>query len=1265
MAKKKVEIEVSAIDKASLVFKKVGNSTEQLKKKLSGLSGGLAEGFSGIGAAGIGSVIAGLGAGAGLAGVMQQTVEYQSALVDMAKVSDQSFSTVREQIHALNPEFGTQTELVRAYYQAMSSGVTDAAQALDLVEVAAKSAKAAHTDQGQVIQALTALMAGYEGKLTDVATAADLLFTTEKQGKTSVQALVPIIGDIASISNQAGISFDEMAAGFSAVTLTAGSSSVAATRFREMLINVIKPTQDMEKAITALGYADGKKLFQDKGLAGGLQAIAVYAEKSGVALTKLFSSSEALLSLDQFLKDDFRQFSLNMDSMSQKTGAMNRAWENYRVTLEGLWDTSKNLASGLSIDFGMVITPGAEEGLKGLNATLEFLSKNLHAILAVVGASGTVWVGHAAAVKLLTASLTDNQRQEIAAAGAAMRLAQQEELLAAAKMRHVDATAKSLIGTAQEERAAALLATQQAKLAAASTAAAAAEARFAVAMNASTGKAALLSNAMGALNTVRAAGMGLLNLLGGPLNAALMLGAGAVALLATRQTEAEKAAEQHTSAQEDLQRALRGMASTSEAANGELSKTSQILREQASIKAAESVKTQVSTIKSALETLNTVEVSGIVMSIDRGAQQETLNALRTMLDEVVSGTVKAEDFSEAVASATEELKNNGLEGSDVYKLLSSMLGKPIQDLISYQKTLREATGEFNKMAGAASSAASSVGTLGSALDRIDPSKMQSALTDARWTVYLNKLSGVQKAKAEAAKRLGLDTEGYQNLLSNKNSQSKEFQELMQLSGEGYVPPKNAGKSGASQIASAKEKLQELREEIARMNGEASKAGGELAKKLRDIAEAGGKAKLSAGEIATMQADFTQAFQADALREFDKELATLTNDTQKLNAIETADTLREWQNKFADIGLSAEESAPKIAALKAALEQESHIKDLQAAANFYQELAEKTGEYGTSLEYQNQLLDKQKAIWLGMGIPLQDVTEMLKQQRLEMEELIATNARFATVTARTKELERDNYYDSPLAGMELSLLDYSRDAFAFRDQMRESFTSMFGTISDAGTSAFQTIFTGGTFEANKFFANLTAQLAAQAAAAAGNSLIKGIFGMLGNALMSGFTGSLGQNMFTGTAPLMAIPGGTSWSSPIAAMHDGGVVGQDASFSRAMPLSLWEHAPRYHTGGTTGFMPDELPIIAQRGETILSRADSGSIGAKLDAIANLLAAMQSALGTQGNSGGSTSVVLVDDQRKVKDYLLSPEGGRTFVTLLNNNRQSIKNISNGGRA
>ena len=122
-----------------------------------------------------------------------------------------------------------------------------------------------------------------------------------------------------------------------------------------------------------------------------------------------------------------------------------------------------------------------------------------------------------------------------------------------------------------------------------------------------------------------------------------------------------------------------------------------------------------------------------------------------------------------------------------------------------------------------------------------------------------------------------------------------------------------------------------------------------------------------------------------------------------------------------------------------------------------------------------------------------------------------------------------------------------------------------------------------------------------------------------------------------------------------------MGMGGVATRTVPLSLFANAPRYHEGGL--LRPDERPAILQTGERVLSRSDNADMGAKLDVIADKIEALASAL--HGSTGGGTSVVLVDDQRKVKNYLLSPEGQKTFVAMLNSNRSSVQNVAKGGRA
>jgi len=74
--------------------------------------------------------------------------------------------------------------------------------------------------------------------------------------------------------------------------------------------------------------------------------------------------------------------------------------------------------------------------------------------------------------------------------------------------------------------------------------------------------------------------------------------------------------------------------------------------------------------------------------------------------------------------------------------------------------------------------------------------------------------------------------------------------------------------------------------------------------------------------------------------------------------------------------------------------------------------------------------------------------------------------------------------------------------------------------------------------------------------------------------------LGQAMgwFTGGI------GGGAGGAVAAVAHDGGVAGYSTGESRTVSPSVFTGAQRYHSGGMVGLAPGEVPIIAEKGETI---------------------------------------------------------------------------------
>lgn len=199
----------------------------------------------------------GLGGAMAFRSIIRSAADYESALIDMGKVTGQSFAEIDRQIKAMDSSLGNSIDLMKGYYQVISAGVTDPIKAQETLTTASQLAKVAHVEQSETVRALTKLMAGYRGEITSVVDAADLLVKTEKLGQTSVAELVPVIGDVANVANMAGASAEEMAGALALITQTAGSTAEATTQLKALMRSVIKPTDEMIELFKEFGSVSG------------------------------------------------------------------------------------------------------------------------------------------------------------------------------------------------------------------------------------------------------------------------------------------------------------------------------------------------------------------------------------------------------------------------------------------------------------------------------------------------------------------------------------------------------------------------------------------------------------------------------------------------------------------------------------------------------------------------------------------------------------------------------------------------------------------------------------------------------------------------------------------------------------------------------------------------------------------------------------------------------------------------------------------------
>lgn len=235
--------------------------------------------------------------------------------------------------------------------------------------------------------------------------------------------------------------------------------------------------------------------------------------------------------------------------------------------------------------------------------------------------------------------------------------------------------------------------------------------------------------------------------------------------------------------------------------------------------------------------------------------------------------------------------------------------------------------------------------------------------------------------------------------------------------------------GASKIASAREQLQKIREEIAALNGEATKSSNSLEQKEREIEKLGKAAGLSANDIDKLKTQYGEAFKTNTLQGFNKQIAQLEGNTKALRDIQLDEEVKKWSASFNELvskgKMTTGEAAENIERLKTAISKQTDLKNLQTATSFYKELGELSGSYGLSIKYQNMLIREQRETWKTAGIPDELIDEWEKLKGLQV--------------------ARD-----PFSGLTRGLRSYSNDATDFARNFETLTTTAFGNVEDAFT-----------------------------------------------------------------------------------------------------------------------------------------------------------------------------------------------------------------------
>lgn len=645
----------------------------------------------------------------------------------------------------------------------------------------------------------------------------------------------------------------------------------------------------------------------------------------------------------------------------------------------------------------------------------------------------------------------------------------------------------------------------------------------------------------GRVMSVALAGMrGLLTLLGGPFGIALTAAAAGVTYLATRQSDAERAAENHAEALKLLDNALKDATDQS----GNLTRALDDLEKkelQIGInKLSQALRSEMAALQSKVKDAVS-DINWELMSIGRDTGETDLNlsdlrdTLEALPEMLKNGQISAEDFYDEMLNLALVARENNLDdlADKIEKLATAEKNsaktinettKALNKKKSLLKQSQEATNSAKIASNEYTQAIKNLEAAQEALNKSGQKEIKTAADAVEWLAKrynatkqgkealeaeakatdeaalatLRLASAQALAEAMAAGLIASQEGATQAQIANAQKLFAEYSKLAsfiaKVEGNKGNLGEKVGGGGTSSIDNARQSIERLKDEIAQLNGTAAKSGADLNKKIAEIDKLGKAAKLSAGETQKLKTEYTQAFKADTLKEFDKALLEAQGDTHALQQIKIDETMQTWgaqfsqlNTKLSELGLATIDTTPKLEEMRKALDHEQNTKNLQVTADFYKQLSEYSGDFNLSMEYQNRLIEIQGQNWIQNGIAMNDVIEMQKLMR--------------------QEAARD-----PWSGMLRGMRKWSGEATNLGKQVETSLTSAFDNASDA-LADFVT-----TGKLN--FADLANSIISDLARIAARQAIGGIVGGLASGLGNLFGGS-----YTDTAKNMVnyIPG----------------------------------------------------------------------------------------------------------------------------------------------
>ncbi len=286
-------------------------------------------------------------------------------------------------------------ELGSAAYFILSSGIEDAAEAADVLNVAAKASTIGLGETEKVADALTTVLNAYGLEASEAGHVTDVMIEAVKQGKAEASAFAGVLGRVVPLASQMGISFEEVSANLATFTRLGVSAQEAATGLRAVMNALINPTDQTRATMEELGLSvEGlRKQIKEQGLLAALDSMMTATGGNEEALAKLFPNIRALTSVLGTAGVQLEDYKDILAATENATGNLDEGFGIVSDTAQFKMQTAISQLNVLMLELGEDILPALVPAVEGVVFAFQTLGEAMAPLIITIGLIGSAFDG--------------------------------------------------------------------------------------------------------------------------------------------------------------------------------------------------------------------------------------------------------------------------------------------------------------------------------------------------------------------------------------------------------------------------------------------------------------------------------------------------------------------------------------------------------------------------------------------------------------------------------------------------------------------------------------------------------------------------------------------------------------------------------------------------------------------------------------------------------------------------------------------------------